>query len=347
MIETVLGRLPAAELGVVSTNEHVLADSRTLTRLTREGGVLEGPMRPEVLGDLRWSWLSLADNLTLDDPALAVAELGAAASAGLGTIVEATGWGMGPRSADLPAVSRAAGVHIVAAYGSYIEKTLPMWWAQQTEARMEDLFRTALLEAIPGTDFRAGVLGLMGTSAQITGAEMRALRAAGRAAAEAGSAVTVRLDAAARRGPEVVEILTATGLPASRILFCNIDKVLDPVYVREISDSGAVVEFAFGSEHHFGDRARDANDDDRLAFLVDLLADRPDAAVTLSCSVWTKGQLSRWGGMGYGHVVRRIVPALERAGVARTRIDDMLVARPAALLDRPTPDAAPLEKEPR
>jgi phosphotriesterase-related protein len=64
----------------------------------------------------------------------------------------------------------------------------------------------------------------------------------------------------------------------------------------------------------------------------------PAAAVTLTCSVWTKGQLTRHGGMGYGHVVRRIVPALTRMGVSPERIDDMLVARPAALLDR-TDDA--------
>ncbi|MFW1410912.1 hypothetical protein ACEWAY_23565, partial [Vibrio parahaemolyticus] len=75
--------------------------------------------------------------------------------------------------------------------------------------------------------FRAGLLGLLGTSAEITAAEGRALRAAGRAAAAAGASVSIRLDAAARRGPEVAGILTATGLAPERILFCNIDKVLD------------------------------------------------------------------------------------------------------------------------
>jgi phosphotriesterase-related protein len=337
MIETVLGPITVDELGIVSTNEHVLTDSRSLRRPTREGGVLDGPMRPEILGDLRWSWMSLADNLALDDIPLATSELRSAATAGVGTIVEATSWGMGPRHADLPAISRASGVHIVAAYGSYIDKMLPPTWSSRSESELESEFLTALQHAVPGTGYRAGLLGLMGTSAQITATELRALRAAGRAATAAGAAVSVRLDAAARRGPEVARILMDAGMPASRILFCNIDKVLDPAYIREISDCGAVVEFAFGSEHHFGDRARDANDDDRMDALTALLADRPEAAVTLSCSVWTKGQLTRWGGMGYGHVVRRIVPALRRAGVSPERIEDMLITRPAALLDRGAP----------
>lgn len=334
MIETVLGPVPAHELGAVSTNEHVLTDSRGLGRPTREGTQLSGPIRPEILGDLRWSWLSLPDNLTLDDEEAAAAELADAAGAGIGTIVEATAWGMGPRPDRLPEISRRSGVNIVSAYGSYIDKTLPDWWRRQSEAEMEHAFTTALTRAVPGTAFRAGLLGLLGTSAEITPVELRALRAAARAAASADAAVSIRLDAAARRGPEVVDVLTGEGLAVERILFCNIDKALDPAYVRDIVDSGAVVEFAFGSEHYFGDRARDATDGERLDFLCTLLDDREGAAVTLSCSVWTKGQLSRHGGMGYGHVARRVAPALERRGIAPDRIRDMLVTRPASLLDR-------------
>ena len=149
--------------------------------------------------------------------------------------------------------------------------------------------------------------------------------------------MSIRLDGAARRGPEVAAILTGEGLPASRLLFCNMDKVLDRTYVQDVSDTGAVVEFAFGSEHHFADGARDATDTERLSFLTRFLDDRPDAAVTLSCSVWTKGQLARHGGMGYGHVVRRIAPALRRMGVDDDRLQAMLVRTPALLLNRTEP----------
>jgi phosphotriesterase-related protein len=334
MIETVLGPVPAEELGVVSTNEHVLTDSRHLLRPTREGGAIQGPIRPEILGDLRWSWMSLADNLTLDSEPDAIAELASAGRAGLDTIVEATSWGMGPSHARLADISRESGVRIVAAYGTYIDKTLPAPWRDLSEAELERAFTDALTEEIPGTGFRAGRLGLLGPSADITPAELRALRAAARAAAAAGAGVSIRLDGAARRGPEIAEILTGQGLAASRILFCNMDKVLDDEYVREVSDTGAVVEFAFGSEHHFADRARDATDTERLDFLTRFLDDRPEAAVTLSCSVWTKGQLSRHGGMGYGHVVTRVTPALRRLGVSDDRLHAMLVRTPAELLDR-------------
>lgn len=334
MIESVLGPLSPDRTGVISTNEHVLTDSRGLVRPTREGRTLTGAIRPEILGDLRWSWMSLADNLTLDDPDSAIDELSAATEQGLTTIVEATSIGMGPRHRDLPEIARRSGVNVVAAYGSYIDKTLPAWWRELDETTIESRFTTALVDAIPGTSFRAGLLGLLGTSAEITTGEHRALAAAGRAAAAVGASVSIRLDAAARRGPEVADILAAQGLTTDRILFCNIDKVLDLSYVTDIVDTGAVVEFAFGSEHHFGDGARDATDDERIAFLFELLQARPGAAVTMSCSVWTKGQLRRHGGMGYGHVVGRIAPALRRMGLPETTLHRMLVTTPAQLLDR-------------
>lgn len=334
MIETVLGSIDATALGITSTNEHLLTDSRHLQRPTREGGTLEGPIRPEILGELRWSWMSLADNLTLDSPADAAAELSTAAGHGLRSIVEATSFGMGPRHDELPEISRRSGVQIVSAYGTYIDKTLPAPWRELGEGELEAAFTAALCDAVPGTDYRAGLLGLLGTSATLTPAELRALRAAGRSASAVGAAVSIRLDAAARRGPEVARILQDEGVRGEKVLFCNIDKVLDLDYVTDIVDTGAVIEFAFGSEHHFGDRARDHNDDDRIEFLLRVLEARPDARITLSCSVWTKGQLRRHGGMGYDHVVARVAPALQRLGVSDEQLTRMLVQRPAELLDR-------------
>ncbi len=46
MIETVLGAVSRSALGAVSTNEHVLTDSRALARPTREGSALEGRCAP-------------------------------------------------------------------------------------------------------------------------------------------------------------------------------------------------------------------------------------------------------------------------------------------------------------
>jgi phosphotriesterase-related protein len=51
--------------------------------------------------------------------------------------------------------------------------------------------------------------------------------------------------------------------------------------------------------------------------------------------VWTKTQLRSFGGMGYDHLLRRIVPELQRRGVSAADVRTMLVENPARLLDRP------------
>lgn len=335
MIQTVLGPIPADELGVTSMNEHLVADSAKFLRPAREPVPETDVMAIENLGFVRWNFLGLRDNLVLDQPEVTAHELRLAVERGQKSLVEVTSWGMGPDHAALPGIARASGMQIAVAYGSYIAKSLPQFVLDATEDELETLFHGALEVEIPGAGYRAAMLGLMGTSAEIAPVELRALRAAGRAAARTGASVSIRLDASARQGPAVLEILLAEGMRADRVIFSNVDKVMDLGYVAEMGSTGATLEVAFGEESYFGDTSKDATDAERLRFLLALLEQHPDFSVVLACSVWTKAQLASYGGMGYGHMIGRIVPALERAGVDAARLHDMLVTRPRLLLDRP------------
>lgn len=336
MIETVLGPIEPEALGVTSMNEHLLADSSKFLRPARELAPEPDRLTIENLGFLRWNYLGSRENLVLDEPLVAISELQHAAGLGLRSVVDVTPWGMGPRHADLPAIAQASGTQVAVAYGSYIARSLPDWIAELSEAEFEAHFHAVLADGIPGAGYKAAMLGLMGTSATIEPVELRALRGAARAAARNGATVSIRLDAASRLGPDVLKILTVAGLPPHRVLFSNVDKVMDDAYVADLGATGATLEVAFGSESYFGDAYRDPTDAERLDFLLRLI--EADYPIVLACSVWTKGQLRGYGGMGYGHVVGRIVPALLRAGVTQERIDDMLVTRPRLLLDRPSAD---------
>mgnify|MGYP000952892197 CR=1 FL=1 len=88
-------------------------------------------------------------------------------------------------------------------------------------------------------------------------------------------------------------------------------------------------------EAYYRDGYKDPTDAERLEALVELLgADEEVAARSvLGNSVWTKSQLRRYGGMGYDHMLRRIVPELMRRGVGEPLIERMLVENPIRLLD--------------
>ena len=74
------------------------------------------------------------------------------------------------------------------------------------------------------------------------------------------------------------------------------------------------------------------NDEQRIATIARLVGDGLAASLTLSHDVCYKTDLTRWGGDGYGHVPRNIVPRLRLAGVPDAAIDQMLIENPRRLL---------------
>lgn len=334
MIETVLGPMEATDLGPTSMHDHVLADSARLQRPGEQPPPLGPPtVRPETRDYLRRNMLAFVDNLRLDDPDAAVDELRVAVAAGQSALVESTSWGLGPDHARLPDISRRSGMTIVVAYGTYIRSTLPPDIAALDEGGLHDLFSAALEDAVPGTEYRAGLLGILGTTAGLPGVERGMLRAAADAAGASGAAVTVRLDPDARDGIGVLDELAGAGLPADRVVFTNADEFMDAAYWRELSDAGATLEMCFGTEDVHVGRMFNPTDAERLRFFLDAVAARPEASYVLGQSVWTKAQLARHGGYGYAHLLGSVVPELT-ARLGEPRVAEMLVGEPRRLLDR-------------
>jgi phosphotriesterase-related protein len=336
MIQTVLGPIDAAGLGVTSMHDHLLADARILHAPAREGAPESDRVGIENLGFLHWNLLALEDNLVLDDADLAVAELGRAAGLGQRAVVDLTSWGLGARPAALPDIARRSGMQVIAGCGVYLDRPHPAWIAEADDDALAERFVTALEDEIdPGSGVRAGLLGIIGTSEPITPSEERVLRAVGAAAGRTGAAVTIRLDPAARRGPWVLELLAGAGCPPGQVIFGNVDEFIDVGYLGELARAGATLEWCFGNEAYYRDGYKDPTDAERLDGIVAVLHEGLSDCCVLGCSVWTKTQLRAFGGMGYDHLLRRIVPALRARGVPEDQLDAMLVANPARLLDRP------------
>jgi phosphotriesterase-related protein len=337
VVHTVLGPIAPAQLGVASMHEHLGIDARVLHAPSRETPPADARVTLENLGFVRWNLLALEDNLVIDDPPLVAAELGFAAELGQRAVVDLSGWGLGANPHALPGIARRSGLHVVAGCGVYLDRPHPDWILALDADGLAERFVTALEDELePGCGFRAGLLGIVGTSATITASELRVIAGAGAAAGRTGAAVTVRLDPATREGPRVLGLLDDAGCPAEQVVFGNVDEFLDLGYLRELAATGATLEWCFGNEAYYRDGYKDPTDAERLAALVTLLEEAPELAdqCVLGCSVWTKSQLRAYGGMGYDHLIRRIVPELERRGIARAALDAMLVANPARLLAR-------------
>lgn len=336
MIQTVLGPVPASALGVTSMHDHLVSDARMLHAPVLEPAPAGERVCPENLEFLQLNLLALADNLVLDDDELAAAELARARELGQGAMVELTSWGLGPQPARLPAISRAAGVHVIAGCGVYLDRPHPEWIVARSAAELSQRFLTALEEELePGCGFRAGILGIIGTGEPLSPSEERVLTAAAEAAGRSGAALTVRLDAEARRGLELLARIEAAGCPPERVIFGNVDEFIDLPYHRELAAAGATLEWCFGNEARLREGLHEPSDAERYEALLELLSEPGmEQRCVLGCSVWTKTQLRVNGGGGYAHLLGSVLPALYAGGLSEASATSMLVSNPVRLLDR-------------
>ena len=86
----------------------------------------------------------------------------------------------------------------------------------------------------------------------------------------------------------------------------------------KLAARGCTLAFdTFGKQSYYATRGRQyPSDEQRIATIARLVADGLAGSVTLSHDVCYKTDLTRWGGDGYGHICRNIVPRLEGHGVS-------------------------------
>ncbi len=336
-IETVLGPVDAGELDFVSMHEHVFGDFRGWYTPGTDAHLAHQDVRMENLGFLHWNPVGIADNLILDDERTAIEELSLLGPTPINAILDLTNINIGRNVAAMPAISRAAGVHILAATGFYIEESLPDWLDERSDDQLYELLRDELVEGIDGTGIRPAIIGEIGTSERISPRERRVLLASGRAAPEVGVCVNVHLDPRGRNAIEVVEVLTGAGLPAGDVVLSHMQNVLDDwAYHLAVADTGAVLEYdSFGEESYYGDLGfalpRDTDKMDLTRRLVE--AGHADQLV-FGSDIWLKARMCRYGGLGYAHLPSRILPELERMGVSAEALRQIMHTTPIRILDR-------------
>ena len=335
-IHTVLGEIDPGELGATSMHEHCLIDARVWYTPPCEAPPDDLRMTIENLGFVRWNLVGLEDNLVLDDLDLTIRELAPVRDVGGSGIVDLTVIGIGRRVGELPRIARETGLHLMVGCGFYIHASHPDWVESASVDDLAGLMIGELRNGIDGTGIRPALIGEIGTSEPVSDRERKVVRAAGRAGAETRAAVNVHLDPRGTRALEVLDLLVDEGMGPERVVFSHMDEHLDREYHRAVAESGAVLEYdTFGSEFYFGELFKDPTDLERLDYVDFLLENGWGDRLVLGCDVWVKAALRAYGGMGYDHLLKRIVPAFRERGVPERAIDAMLVETPRRILDRP------------
>lgn len=296
---TVLGPVPAEQLGIVLPHEHILIDLRHH---------------------------AFAVEAILDDPDLAVDELRAFRDAGGGTVVDVTNRHMGRNVATQVRVARETGLNVIASTGYYTELYYPPHVYQWSTNRLADEMIGELMMGIDDTGVRAGVIGEIGTMRDaISPAGERIFRAAARAHLQTGATISTHVlqDELAH---DQLDLLQEEGVDLGHVIIGHQGDHRHMDYLVSIAERGAYVQIDHvGMEFYQRDHAR-------ARTVAQLVALGYVDQVLLSHDVCFKRLLHWFGGNGYDHLPVTFVPMLRAAGVSDADVQRMLVDNPRRAL---------------
>jgi len=341
-IRTVTGEISPSDCGITLPHEHLLFDLSSWCPLPTEAtriALAEAPVSIEILGELRRDASLSRDNVRQLDVELAIRELMHYRRAGGSTLVDVTSIGLGRDPMALRAISQATGVNVVMGCGYYFESPQLQYLRNQTIEQIQATIERDLVEGISNTGIRSGIIGEIGTSGPLTETEERVLRAAARAQLRTHAAISVHPDAF-YQGREhtirhILDILIEEGVPLNKVIICHIDDTgfnLD--FQRSLMEQDAFVEYdSFGSEIYFDSmNAHEAHDSQRVDAVLKLAEEGFASHLLLSHDVCFKIHLKKYGGYGYDHILRHILPMMRRKGIREKDIDLMMVKNPATVL---------------
>jgi phosphotriesterase-related protein len=316
-INTVLGPVPADELGVTLIHEHL------------------------TFGYLGWECDALAPPYDREAAAEACVDaLTEARGYGLKTMVDATASDAGRDTELQKMVSERLGINIICATGFYTEKYGKPGYLK-FRSQVYDItdeacetFVKEITQGIANTGVKAGVIKVGTGHARITPYEEKILKAAARAQKETGVPIITHTEAGTM-GPEQADLLISEGADPKCIVIGHMCGNADLKYHVSVLEKGVNIAFdRLGIDMLFPDKLRKAcligligiGYIDRIMLSQDYSPywlgrpfEYPEAA---------KPFLANWS---YVHVFNNIIPSLKEAGVSEDRINTLMMKNPQRL----------------
>ena len=348
-VQTVLGLIEPEEMGITLPHEHLLADGSV-------GGVyfIEPQNasdriyahQPVSLENLWWVRYHLKDNLDnqmLLNEDMAIKEVMEFKVRGGKTIVDQTNIGIGRDPEALTRISRATGLNIVMGSGYYVDAPYmkPVFENKKPEDIAEEIIRDITIGA-DGTSIKSGFVGELGCSHPLKENERKNLIGGALAQQKTGAALWLhpaRPDASVL---EELEVLSKAGADMSRVAVCHMDRCGYTLETRlKMLKMGCYLEYdVFGLEGYYPARAALAeghlptipNDIGRIKEIKELIEKGYIKKILISQDIGMKIMLTSYGGWGYAHLLREVVPLMKIYGMTDQQIHTLMVENPKRLL---------------
>ena len=256
------------------------------------------------------------------------------------SIVDAQPLGSGRMTENLVQASRETGVQIIASTGfhrpAFYSKT---HWLYKID---QDKFINILIDEIEtgmyiNTDFnypveqitaKAGIIKTAFEKGPQTAFLSNLLQAAGTVSLHTGVPVMCHTDQG-EAALEVVEILCNTGIPASSIIICHLDrKTNNPEYHREVAKTGVFLEYdTIGRFKYHSDKAE-------IRLLWEMFNYGYENNLLLGLDTTKERMINYGGSIGLNYILKSFIPLMKQSGFSNSLIKKLTVENPARALQK-------------
>ena len=135
---------------------------------------------------------------------------------------------------------------------------------------------------------------------------------------------------------EIIDIIESAGADISRVVICHIDRTYpNGEKVEELAKKGVYIEwdfFGIESSRYWLNDIELPIDRDRIKLIKKMFKLGYGNKILISHDICSKTRLHEWGGHGYGHIIRNIIPLMKNYGITNDQIDQLIRINPINLL---------------
>ena len=345
-VMTVLGPVEPASLGATSPHEHLIIDflavgeeaqrSHQVAWKKRETapGEWGDPLSLRNYYEARRNPFLFKDTLQLTDVDDAADALADYKEAGGGCIVDVTPIGVGRNPKGLRDIARRSGVHVVMGTGYYVRDYHPPELAGMDEEAISEAIVRDVEKGVDGV--RPGIIGEIGLVWPVHDEERKVLRAAAKAQRRTGLCLTIHPVRNTAAPLDAVRTVESAGGDPTRTVIDHLDRTLFELSdFLELAKTGCYLEQdLFGWETSYYPMADIdmPNDAMRVNRLVALADKGHIDQLLISLDVDTRPRLAKYGGEGYEHILRNVVPIMRRKGFSEADIARITAGNPQRAL---------------
>ena len=338
-VQTVRGLIEPDQMGITLMHEHLLIDMRCRYAPSPEAsGVAFGESLVSFrrLTDILHDPLGNRDNVVMLDEGESIQEALVFKQAGGGTMVDTTTLGLGRDPAALRRISAATGLHVSMGAGYYVYLSHPPDMDDRSEGQLYEQMVRDIDEGVDESGIKCGHLGEIGCERQ-TDNEMKVVRAAARAQRTTGAMLNIHQEYlfTPNGGHAIADAIEQAGGTLQRTVFSHMDgSERDFAYQESLLKRGLTLEYdVFGMENYDArSDMQQPQDASRVAGIKRLFDAGWGKQVVVAQDICMKMMMETYGGWGYGHILKRVLPRFRRAGLGDAEQQQLLVDNPRRLL---------------